>query len=89
MFISFKKNNGGGGSGQDTQLRGVAFTDSSFDASEKAISFKNMAGTAVDSIDLSSLVGSSQVHTIWKGTQQQYDALQTYDANTLYLIEEE
>ena len=89
MFISFSKNNGGGGSGQDTQLRGVAFTDSAFDAQTKAISFTNMAGDAVDSIDLSSLVGSSAVHTIWKGTQAAYDTLQTYDANTLYLIEEE
>ena len=89
MIISFKNNNGGGGSGQDTQLRGVAFTDSAFDSSTKAISFKNMAGTAVDSIDLSSLVGSSAVHTIWKGTQAAYDNLESYDANTLYLIEEE
>lgn len=89
MFISFKKNNGGGGSGQDTQLRASAFTDSSFDTSTKALTFKNTAGTTVDTVDLSSLVGSSVVKTIWKGTQQQYDALQTYDANTLYLIEEE
>lgn len=89
MFISFSKNNGGGGSGQDTQLRGSAFTDSSFDSATKALSFKNMAGTAIDSVDLSSLVGSSAVHTIWKGSQADYDDLESYDANTLYLIEEE
>lgn len=28
------------------------------------------------------------VPTIWKGTQSEYDALGTYDNNTLYLIKE-
>ena len=33
------------------------------------------------------VVGNAQSYTIWHGTQAQYDALTTYDNNTIYLIE--
>lgn len=33
-------------------------------------------------------VSSSTVSNIWTGTQAQYDALSSYDSNTLYVIEE-
>ena len=33
-------------------------------------------------------VSSSSITTIWKGSQNDYDAITTKDANTLYLIEE-
>lgn len=35
-----------------------------------------------------SYVESSTVKSIWTGTQAQYDALSSYDSNTLYVIEE-
>ena len=38
--------------------------------------------------DLEGFVESTSVTTIWTGTQAQYDAIQTKDPDTLYLIEE-
>ena len=34
------------------------------------------------------VTGASTAYTIWCGTQAEYDALQTYDNNTVYLIKE-
>ena len=34
-------------------------------------------------------LGSIASHNVWNGTQAQYDALGTYNANTIYLIDEE
>jgi hypothetical protein len=36
--------------------------------------------------ELATKVESSTVTTIWSGTQQEYDDLQSYDNNTLYII---
>ena len=35
---------------------------------------------------LATKVDSSTVTSIWSGTQQEYDDLQSYDNNTLYII---
>jgi len=35
---------------------------------------------------LGTKVGSSTIRTIWRGTQAEYDALSSYDNNTLYVI---
>lgn len=116
MIISFKKNSGGGGSGEDTQLRASAYTQVEL-SSANTLSFKNSNGIVKGSVNLgdnfydkatidagttamteaivvlqgivNGKVGSTSVSTIWKGTQAEYDVLPSYDANTLYLIEEE
>lgn len=40
----------------------------------------------IPSGDLSNYVYSTNVHTIWSGTQVQYDAITTKDNTTLYII---
>ena len=56
----------------------------------KALLAELPAVTAADNGKSLEVVGGtwSAVHRTWTGTQAEYDALQTYDANTTYYIVE-
>lgn len=45
-------------------------------------------GTDPGDVPLNSDLGSVATKNFWSGTQAQYDALGTYDSNTIYFIEE-
>lgn len=59
---------------------------------QKIISFGTAAtkntGTDAGNVPLNSDLGSIATKDFWRGTQAQYDALETYDSNSIYFIEE-
>lgn len=57
MIIDFWNRNGGGGSGSttDTTMRASGFTGADFVASSSTLSFTNLGGNEVDSVNLSGL----------------------------------
>ena len=55
MIIDFDNRNGGGGGTTDTTMRASGFTNADFVTSSNTLNFKNLGGTQVDSVDLSSL----------------------------------
>lgn len=57
MIIDFWNRNGGGGSGSttDTTMRASGFTGADFVASSTTLSFTNLGGNEVDSVNLSGL----------------------------------
>lgn len=59
MIIDFYNRNGGGGSGEDPQMRASGFTG--VELSGTTLEFSNLEGTEVDSIDLSDIGGASDV----------------------------
>lgn len=60
----------------------IKFEDAIYD---RGVSFKKVGGSTVD---LSDYAKKTDVPKIWKGLHSQYDALGTYDADTLYFVVE-
>ena len=49
----------------------------------------NIEITSAGTISVTGVVASQYIANIWRGTQAEYDALQTYENNTLYVIVEQ
>ena len=49
----------------------------------------NIEITSGGTISVTGVVASQYIANIWRGTQAEYDVLQTYENNTLYVIVEQ
>ena len=93
-YVDYLGVSGGGGSSSGTGSIDTSNLASNLSLSNTNLQLKNNNGNLIgDSIDLSILSGSvlnlrdNSPLKIWAGTQEQYDALSSYDETIVYLIE--